>query len=105
MKYLFYGTTVSISITESQRGTGWNGPLRISQSNPPAKAGLPTAGCTGPCPHGFGVSPEKETPQPLVQPVPVLCHPESKEILPHVQMKLLMPHFVPAAPCPVAGHH
>ena len=39
------------------------------------------------------------------QPVPVLCFPQSKEVLPHVQMLLLMLQFVPVAPCPVAGHH
>ena len=31
---------------------------------PPAEAGSPTAGCTGPCPGGAWISPEKETPQP-----------------------------------------
>ena len=39
------------------------------------------------------------------QPVPVLRHPQSKEVLPHVQMELLMLQFVPIAPCPVAGHY
>jgi len=39
------------------------------------------------------------------QPVPMLHHPQSKEVLPHVQMELLMLQFVPLAPCPVAGHH
>ena len=39
------------------------------------------------------------------QPVPVLCHPLSKEVLPRVQMELPMLQFVPAAPCPVTGHH
>ena len=34
---------------------------------PPAESGSPTAGCTGPCPGGFRISPEKETPQPLWQ--------------------------------------
>ena len=35
-------------ITESQNGRGWKGPLWVTQSNPPAEAGSPTAGCTGP---------------------------------------------------------
>ena len=39
-------------ITESQNGRGWKGPLWVTQSNPPAEAGSPTAGCTGPCPGG-----------------------------------------------------
>ena len=39
------------------------------------------------------------------QPVPVLCHPQREEVLPHVQLELPVPQFVPIAPCPVAGHH
>ena len=39
------------------------------------------------------------------QPVPVLCHPQSKEVLLHVQTELPMLQFVPVAPCPVTGHH
>ena len=42
---------------------------------------------------------------PSGQPVPVLCHPQSEEVLPHVQTELPMLQFVPVAPCPVAGHH
>jgi len=38
------------------------------------------------------------------QPAPVLRHPQSEEILPHVQRELPMLQFVPVAPCPVAGH-
>jgi len=39
------------------------------------------------------------------QPVPGLCHPQSEDILPHVQLELPLLQFVPVAPCPVAGHH
>ena len=39
------------------------------------------------------------------QPVPVLGHPQSKEVFSHVQMELPVFQFVPIAPCPVAGHH
>jgi len=39
------------------------------------------------------------------QPVPVLRHPQSEEILPHIQLELPMLQFVPVAPCPVAGHY
>jgi len=39
------------------------------------------------------------------QPVPVLCHPQREEVLPHIQTELPMLQFVPIAPCPVAGHH
>ena len=38
--------------TESQDVRGWKGPLWVISSNPPAEAGSPTAGCTGPCPGG-----------------------------------------------------
>ena len=53
-------------VTESQNhrmvGVGrdlWGHPVQ-----PPAEAGSPRAGCTGPCPGGSGISPEKENPQP-----------------------------------------
>jgi len=39
------------------------------------------------------------------QPVPVLRHPQSEEILPHIQVELPVLQFVPIAPCPVAWHH
>ena len=55
---------ISSEITESQNGQGWQGPLWVIQSNPPAQAGSPRAGCTGPRPGGSWISPEKETPQP-----------------------------------------
>ena len=50
--------------TESQNSRGWKGPLWVTQSNPPAQAGSPRAGCTGPWSGGSWISPEKETPQP-----------------------------------------
>jgi len=39
------------------------------------------------------------------QPVPVLHHPQSEEVLPHTQMELPMLQLVLIAPCPVTGHH
>jgi len=39
------------------------------------------------------------------QPVPVFCHPQREEGLPHLQLELPVPQFVPIAPCPVTGHH
>jgi len=39
------------------------------------------------------------------QPVPVLRHPQREEVLPHVQLELPVPQFVPIAPCSVTGHH
>jgi len=48
-------------ITGPQNGRGWKGPLWVTQSNPPAEAGSPRAGCTGPCPGRVWISPEKQT--------------------------------------------
>jgi len=39
------------------------------------------------------------------QPVPVLRHPQSEEVLPGVQTQLPTLQFVPVTPCPLAGHH
>ena len=39
-----------VSFTESQNGRGWKGPLWVTQPNPHAETGSPTAGCRGPCP-------------------------------------------------------
>jgi len=39
------------------------------------------------------------------QPVPVLHHLQSEEVLPHVQLELPLLQFVPVAPSPVTGQH
>ena len=39
------------------------------------------------------------------QPVPLLCHPQGKEVLPHIQVELPVLQFVPDAPCPVTGNY
>ena len=52
---------VTGSITEC---SGLAGTSVGHPAQPPAQAGSPRAGCTGPCPGGAGISPEKETPQP-----------------------------------------
>uniref|UniRef100_A0A8B9Q4U4 Transmembrane protein 19 n=1 Tax=Apteryx owenii TaxID=8824 RepID=A0A8B9Q4U4_APTOW len=39
------------------------------------------------------------------QPVPVLCHPHSKEVFHYVQLELPVFQFVPIASCPVTGPH
>ena len=54
---------------------------------------------------GFQYLQRRRIHSPSGQPVPVLHHPQSEEILPRVQMELPMLQFVPVAPCPVAGHH
>jgi len=43
-------------------------------AQPPAQAGSPRAGCTGPCPGGAWVSPERRLHNLPGQPGPVLCH-------------------------------
>jgi len=54
--------------------------------------------------EGFEYLQRKRLHNPSGQPVPVLCHPQREEVLPHVQKELPVPQFVPIAPCPVAGH-
>ena len=54
---------------------------------------------------GFEYLQRRRLHNPSGQPVPVLRHPQSKEVLPHVQMELPMLQFVPISPCPVTGHH
>ena len=39
------------------------------------------------------------------KPVPVLCHPQMKEVLPRVEVELPIFQFVPIVPCSVAGNH
>jgi len=39
------------------------------------------------------------------QPGPVLRHPQSEEVLPHVQLALPLLQFVPVAPCPHGPHN
>lgn len=59
---VFTVLTVLGSITGPWNGQGWKGSLLLQT---PAKAGSPTASCTGSCPDGVLISPLKETPQPL----------------------------------------
>ena len=53
---------------------------------------------------GFEYLQRRRLHNPYGQPVPVLHHPES-EVLPRLQMELLIFQFLPTVPCPVAGHH
>ena len=55
--------------------------------------------------EGFEYLQRRRLHNPSAQPVPVLCHPQSEVVLPHVQLELPMPQFVPITPCPVTGHH
>jgi len=76
-------------ITESQNFRGWKGPLWVISSNHPAEARSPTAGCIGPCPGGLEYLQRTRLHNLPGQPVPGLSHPQSKQVLPHVQTELL----------------
>jgi len=54
---------------------------------------------------GFGDLQRMRLHNPFALPLPVLCHPQSREALPNDQPELPMLQFVRIAPCPVAGHH
>ena len=53
-KYIFLSSSdiKFFDIVISLNGRGWKGPLWVIWSNPPAEAGSPTTGCTGPLPGG-----------------------------------------------------
>ena len=51
-------------ISQNHRTVGAGRDLQRSLSPTPCQIRLPTAGCTGRCPGGSWISPEKETPQP-----------------------------------------
>lgn len=53
----------SYFLTESQNDRGWKQPLEFAWSNSTVQAGTPRASCSGPCPHGFSISPRMESPQ------------------------------------------
>lgn len=53
----------AIRATESRAGWGWKGPVGFIWPYPLPKRGHPEAGCPGPCPDGFWISPRLETPQ------------------------------------------
>ena len=96
--FLYY----SQRITESWGLEGTSGDHLV----PPAKAGSPKAGCTGPCPSGFSVSlREGDSTTPLGSLFWCSVTLNVKNFFPHVQMELPMLQFVPVAPCPVAGQH
>jgi len=59
-------------VSFSQNGRGWKGPLGITQSNPPAEAGSPRAGCIGPRPGGVEYRQRMRLHSPSGQPGPGL---------------------------------
>ncbi|PKU44774.1 hypothetical protein llap_4915 [Limosa lapponica baueri] len=91
-------------ITESQNC--WKGPLDIILSNPPPpkQVHLEQAGLEH-IQEGFEYLQRRRLRTLSGQPVPALCHPQSKEVFPHVQMELPVFQLVSVAPCPVTKHH
>ena len=74
-------------ITESQDGRGWKGPLWIIWSNSLPKQGHPEQVAQDLVQVGFEYLQSRRLHNLPGQPVPVLRHPQSKEVLPHVQME------------------
>lgn len=72
---------------DSQNGWGWEGPLGITQSNPPAKEGSPGAGDKGMQPGGFGISREGDS-TPSLSSCSSALPPPWKALL-HVEVKIL----------------
>ena len=89
--------------TESQNVWGWKGPQGLPHPAS-ALAGSARAACPGQCPGCFGRSPRRLH-NLSGQPVPVLHHPHSTEVLPGVLKEPPILQFVPIAPCPGTGHH
>ena len=89
---------------ESQNVQGWKGPLWVTQSNPLPKQGHLQQAAQDLVQAGLEYLQRRLHSLPG-QPVPVLRHPQSEEVLPHVQVELPKLQFVPISPCPVTGHH
>ena len=96
---------VTTPFTESQHGRGWKGPLWVTQPNPLPKQGHPEQAAQHRGQAGLEYLQRRRLHNLHGQPGPGLCHPQSEEVLPHVQTELLVLQFVPIAPCPVTGHH
>ena len=95
----------SNSVTESQNGRGWQGPLWVTHPNPLPKQGHPEQAAQHLVQAGLEYLQRRRLHSLPGQPGPGLRHPQREEVLPRVQLELLMLQFVPVAPCPVAGHH
>ena len=62
------------------------------------KQGLPQQAAQDIVQMGLEYLQRRRLHNPSGQPFPVLCHPQSEEVLPHVQTELPMLQFVPVAP-------
>jgi len=72
-----------------------------SSPTPLPKQGHPEQAAQDRVQAGFEYLQRRRPHNPSGQPVPVLRHPQSEEVLPHVQMELPALQYVPVAPCPV----
>ena len=95
---------ITHKITESQNGRGWNSAGHPVQPPRPKQGHLQQA-AQDLVQAGLEYLQRRRIYNLPGQPVPVLRHPQSEEVLPHVQTELPVPQFVPIAPCPVTGHH
>jgi len=85
---------MALNYTKSQKCRGWKGPLK-TRVQPPCQSRLSTASHTGRCPDRSWTSSEKRLHIQFGQPVPVLCHPHSKEVPPCVSMELPLKRVCP----------
>ena len=84
--------------TESQNCRDW----KTIESNPPAKAGTLIQVAQVVVQPDLEYLHKRRLQNFSGQPVPVLCHPYQKEVLPHVSMELQMVKLQPIIPCPIA---
>lgn len=71
----WWGFTRIVRFTEAQNGWGWNGPLDVIWSNPPAHSGPPTTGCPGLCLGSFWICSRWENLPWLFLPIVFISNP------------------------------
>lgn len=91
-------------MTKSQNCRGWKEPLKITFSNPPAKAGCLDQVAQVSIQVGLECPWRRRPHKPPGQPVPMLRHPYC-EVLMHVSVELPMLWFAAISPPPVATHY
>ena len=95
----------SLTLTESQTGWGWKGPLEVIWSNAPGPAEPLRVGCPELGPDGFWISQRMGIHHLSGQPVPVLSHPHSEKTFPDVHREPPVFQFVPTASGLVTQRH
>ena len=103
---LWSASTLAVTASQNHRMFGVGRDLYGSSSpNPLPKQGHPEQAAQDLVQAGLEYLQRRRLYNLPGQPVPVLCHPQREEVLPHVQLELPLLQFVPVAPCPVTGHH